>query len=131
MARFTVFCLIVLLISAATAAEIAEAPNAGRKLGKHHVAAAPSPAAEALGEGESAEEEVMERKHRHHHHDRSFEESVVGGVAVVGVLAAVFLTAVFCYIRATRRRPPVQPASPTDSSSSKRKMIASGSPVVK
>lgn len=138
MARFIIFCLIVainaLLISASEEKQvIAEAPTASRKMGGHHdfrsdIAAPPSPAAEGLGLGESGEEEVMESNHHHHHH--SVEKSVAGGGAVVGVLAAVFLTAVFCYIRATRRRPPVQPGSPTDSSSSKRKMIRSGSPLV-
>lgn len=119
----------------ATAAEIEEkqAITAGRKMGSHdfrsEIAAPPSAAPEGLGIGESGEEEVMESNHRQHHH-RSFEKSAAGGGAVVGVLAAVFLTAVFCYIRATRRRPPVQPGSPTDSASSERKMIESRSPEV-
>ncbi|KAH6806255.1 transmembrane protein [Perilla frutescens var. frutescens] len=57
-------------------------------------------------------------KQQHHHHHSSVEKSVAGGGAIVGVLAAVFLVAIFCYIRATR----VQPA---DSFSNGRKMLES------
>ena len=115
MARFIVLWLIIMVISA-TGAEMEEKQviAAERKVGKHDFRSAPAP----------GEEEVMERNHHHHHHG-SFEKSVAGGGVVVGVLAAVFLMAVFCYIRATRGRPSVQPME-MDS-----KKMQSTSPIVK
>ncbi|WOH11053.1 hypothetical protein DCAR_0830532 [Daucus carota subsp. sativus] len=43
-------------------------------------------------------------KKHHHHHGSALEESVAGGGVIVGGLATTFLVAIFCYIRATRRK---------------------------
>lgn len=45
------------------------------------------------------EEEFYLKKH----HNRSLDKSVAGGGVILGGLATVFMVAVFCYVRATRR----------------------------
>lgn len=110
-ASFIVFCLI-------TANAVVIKANSEEKYHLRSFIAPPSPApspTEAWGGGGGAGEEVMESNHHH----GSVEKSVAGGGAIIGVLAAVFLAAVFCYIRATRRRHVL----PTDSSSDRRKMV--------
>ncbi|KAL3826048.1 hypothetical protein ACJIZ3_022077 [Penstemon smallii] len=108
----------------------AEAPMA-RKLGKHNLlhsnfgASKLSPSNEAeenrevssaSGEtGAAGPEQVMKTNHRHHNHHHSVDKSIAGGIVILGVLATVFLVAVFCYIRATGRKA-VEPCSPTNSS---------------
>lgn len=124
-ARFIVFCLI-------TANAVSIEANSEEKYHLRSIMAPPSPApspTEAWGGGESGGgvgEEVVESNHHlphHHRHHGSVEKSVAGGGAIVGVLAAVFVAAVFCYIRATRRRRHVQLGSPADSSSDWRKVV--------
>lgn len=127
-----------------------EAPTtaAPRKLGKEIVlgnkpavsrlSSAEAPRADEGGDASSAEvsatgegaapagqEEEMEPNH---HHRRSIDRSVAGGGVIVGGLATTFLVAIFCYIRATRRKA-AEPGSPTDSGSTvKRRDVESGSP---
>ncbi|GFQ05317.1 hypothetical protein PHJA_002675800 [Phtheirospermum japonicum] len=103
-----------------------QAPTA-RKLGKHNnsqgeIVKSPKAADKggefsremsASGEesGPISQEHVM--KINHHNH-RRVDKSVAGGGVILGGLATAFLVAVFCYIRATRRKP-VEPCSPTGS----------------
>lgn len=86
---------------------ITEAATA-RKLGGHNLhsndttASSPSEALKVEESGGSvAQEQVMKT---HHHHHPSIDNSVAGGGVILGGLAAIFLVAVFCYIRATRRK---------------------------
>ncbi|KAI3474148.1 hypothetical protein Pfo_028936 [Paulownia fortunei] len=126
MARLLVCCLILvnahLILAIADSEEkqvIGEAPMP-RKLGKHNLhskitASSPSPSEE--DSGAVAQEQVMKNNLRHH---RSIDKSVAGGGVILGGLVTVFLVAVFCYIRATGRKN-VEPGSPTDTSTGKRR----------
>lgn len=127
MAKVLVWCLILVSAHLSTLAAPA------RKMGEHNlhgkitVAASspsPSPSEEARKE-EAAEETVMERNHHHHHHS-SVHKSVVGGGVILGCLAAVFLLAVFCYIRATGRKN-VEPSGSPSETPLRKKTTESGS----
>ncbi|KAG6434351.1 hypothetical protein SASPL_105981 [Salvia splendens] len=100
---------------------MSEAP---RKLGKQNMlnkaarlsfAEAPTwPEVSATGEETAPvgqEEETISS-----HHRRSTDKSVAGGGVIVGGLVTTFLVAIFCYIRATRRKA-VDPGSPVNSDS--------------
>ncbi|XP_052174331.1 uncharacterized protein LOC127789500 [Diospyros lotus] len=98
------------------------AESAIRKLGNHQAKTAiyssvspslsPSKApkqAEAVHSGKevSASDEETQFVHEttsHHRRHRPNDKSVAGGGVILGGLATTFLVAVFCYIRATRRR---------------------------
>ncbi|KAH0779177.1 hypothetical protein KY290_005604 [Solanum tuberosum] len=47
------------------------------------------------------EEEGIEIEKKHHH---SVDKSICGGGVILGGLATIFLVAIVCYIRVTRRR---------------------------
>ncbi|KAH6806911.1 transmembrane protein [Perilla frutescens var. frutescens] len=123
---------------------MSEAPMVGpRKLGKQIIlerrSSAEAPVAGKGGEGLSAEvsasgEEAapvgQEEEMKTNHHRRGVDKSVAGGGVIIGGLATTFLVAIFCYIRATRRRA-AEPGSPTNTNSSVgRKNGELGSPVI-
>lgn len=113
MAKFLVFLLCLILISAAPMV-------ASRKLEKQ-TALDKTPASRLSSAGLSAEEAApagQEEEIKTTHHRRSFDKSVAGGGVILGGLATTFLVAIFCYIRATRRRRAVEPGSPTNLDSS-------------
>ncbi|PIN02256.1 hypothetical protein CDL12_25231 [Handroanthus impetiginosus] len=119
MGRLLVWCLI--LVNAHLI--LAEVPM-GRKLGSHNfhnkiTAPSPSPSRseadhklEENGGGAQEQEQVIKIKHHHH---RSIDKSVAGGGVILGGLVTLFLVALFCYIRATRRKD-LQPVSTADTS---------------
>ncbi|KAL7136382.1 hypothetical protein ABFS83_10G026100 [Erythranthe nasuta] len=129
MARiFLVWCLLILVNAHfIIAAEdlLGSSNNTARKLaGKHDLhsksttasSPSPSPSEQSLEVHENgaavAEETVMEKSGHHNHHHSSIRKSVVGGGVILGVLAAVFVVAVLCYIRATGKKY-VEPCSPS------------------
>ncbi|KAL8039297.1 hypothetical protein ABFX02_10G026400 [Erythranthe guttata] len=133
MARiFLVWCLLILVNAhlIIVAEDLLESPNTtARKLaGKHDPhskitttsspspSPSPSPSEQSLEVHENgvgvAEETVMEKGGHHNHHHSSIRKSVVGGGVILGVLAAVFVVAVLCYIRATGKKY-VEPCSPS------------------
>ncbi|KAL3839474.1 hypothetical protein ACJIZ3_024065 [Penstemon smallii] len=131
MARFLVYCLI--LVNAhlilAIASEKIEKHATARKLGNHNIQdkiamsspGPPSESPEFSGEvsesgetGSGAPEQVMKINHHHHH---SIDSSIAGGGVILGGLATTFLVAIFCYIRATRRKNIVEPTSSPNNSS--------------
>lgn len=116
MAKFLVFLLCLILISAAPMV-------ASRKLGKQTAldktpASRLSSAGLSAVSGEEAAPAGQEEEIKTTHHRRSFDKSVAGGGVILGGLATTFLVAIFCYIRATRRRRAVEPGSPTNLDSS-------------
>ncbi|GFP86289.1 hypothetical protein PHJA_000772700 [Phtheirospermum japonicum] len=112
MARLIIVCCLVLVKAHLI---LAEAPYSARKLGKHDLgnskvnasspSPSPSPSEAYKGEesGAAEQEQVLEHHHHHHYHHSSIDKSIAGGGVIIGVLAIIFLAAVFCYIRATRR----------------------------
>ncbi|CAN4106019.1 unnamed protein product [Withania somnifera] len=93
-----------------------------RKLGKHHqeeekkgnnfpkeIIGSPHQQ-ESINEVDQDHDEI---KIKHHH---SVDKSIFGGGVILGGLATTFFVAIFCYIRATRRKNNVEPSSPSASS---------------
>lgn len=89
-----------------------------RKLGKHDDYS-PSPSPSEGVRVEEDQEQVMIGRNHH----RSVDRSVAGGGVIIGVLATGFLVAVFCYIRATRRKHVQLATSHSDDTSMPRKNI--------
>ncbi|PIN06110.1 hypothetical protein CDL12_21339 [Handroanthus impetiginosus] len=125
MSRFIVYYLFLILVNAHLI--LGEEKQVIRKLGKHSLdgkigalsqSPAESPKSEFSREAASAEESTgagaQEEVMKTNHHHRSIDKSVAGGGVILGGLAAVFLAAVFCYIRATGRKA-AEPGSPTSS----------------
>ncbi|KAE9611017.1 hypothetical protein Lal_00015837 [Lupinus albus] len=109
-----------------------EAPQIGRKLGKHQQhkqvstsntpIPSPSEAPQIEKKMHASSEGTIPNHHKNsiepneevlgsqgqvhfvkqHHH--SYDKSIAGGGVILGGLATTFLVTVFCYIRATRRR---------------------------
>ncbi|XP_070037053.1 uncharacterized protein [Nicotiana tomentosiformis] len=128
MAKFLVLFLIltetfVYLVMAENATNFGSSPASSpspsiRKLGKHHQEEEEkgnlskevgSPHQQEINEVDQAHE----IKIKHHH---SVDKSIFGGGIILGGLATTFFVAIFCYIRATRRKH-VEPSSPSASSS--------------
>lgn len=118
MGKFLVFFLCLVLTKSHPILAMSEAP---RKFGKQNMvnklsfAEAPAwPEVSATGEETAPvgqEEEMVSN-----HHRRSADKSVAGGGVIVGGLVTTFLVAIFCYIRATRRKA-AHPGSPVSSDS--------------
>ncbi|KAL1546314.1 hypothetical protein AAHA92_22928 [Salvia divinorum] len=72
--------------------------------------------AEVSATGEETAPVGQEEEMKTSHHRRSTDKSVAGGGVIVGGLVTTFLVAIFCYIRATRRKP-ADPGSPVNSDS--------------
>ncbi|CAN8270025.1 unnamed protein product [Cochlearia groenlandica] len=84
--------LLVLLCLLTCALAIEAEPPVTRKLGGHVEAPEMSHLYETIRRG---------------HHHSTVDRSVAGGGVILGGLATVFLVAVFCYIRATRKHKPI------------------------
>lgn len=128
MAKFLVFLLCLILTKSHLIIAMSAPPTvASRKLGKQiRLSSAEAPtadessglSAEVSASGEETAPVGQEEEMKTNHHHRSIDKSVAGGGVILGGLATTFLVAIFCYIRATRRRRAVEPASPTHSDSS-------------
>ncbi|CAA0830532.1 Unknown protein [Striga hermonthica] len=108
----------------------AQAPTI-RKLGKHDSGPSPSPSThEGVKNEESAvaeQEEELEKHHGHHHHHHRADKSIAGGGVIIGGLVTIFLAAIFCYLRATRRRTVVEPTgSPTNTPRREKESVECG-----
>ncbi|OIT31339.1 PREDICTED: uncharacterized protein LOC109208818 [Nicotiana attenuata] len=128
MAKFLVLFLIltetfVYLAMAENATNFASSPASSpsssiRKLGKHHQEEEEKGNL-SKGVGSPHQQEINEVDQAHeikikHHH--LVDKSIFGGGIILGGLATTFFVAIFCYIRATRRKH-VEPSSPSASSS--------------
>ncbi|KAK4359217.1 hypothetical protein RND71_021446 [Anisodus tanguticus] len=131
MAKFLVLCLILTFVSismADNAINFANPPSSSpspsifRKLGMHHLEEEkginfPKEVIDCPHQQENINEvdqDHDELKIKHHHH--SVDKSIFGGRLILGGLATTFFVAIFCYIRATRRKSNVEPSSPSASS---------------
>lgn len=140
MAKFIVIFLILtqsfvcLVMANENAINVAKSPSSSpspsiRKLGKHNqeeekgidndniiipkeVLIGSPHQQESINEGDNDDEIKINK----HHHD-SIDKSIFGGGVILGGLATTFFVAIFCYIRATRRKTNVEPSSPTATSS--------------
>ncbi|XP_059306494.1 uncharacterized protein LOC132057931 [Lycium ferocissimum] len=128
MAKFIVLCLILTFVSIAmadNASNFANSPASSpsssiRKLGMHHLKEEKSInfPKEVIGSPHQQEDNEVDQDHdeikmKHHH---SVDKSIFGGGVILGGLATTFFVAIFCYIRATRRKSNVEPSSPSSSS---------------
>ncbi|KAL7133879.1 hypothetical protein ABFS83_12G169800 [Erythranthe nasuta] len=106
-------------ITTLTRLSTAEAPQAVQNADVSGEENGPSAAA--------AQEQLLKINHHNHH---GVDKSIAGGGVILGGLATTFLVAVFCYIRATRRKN-AEPASPPTCSLDTRKNItSSNSPAI-
>ncbi|MCD7452971.1 hypothetical protein HAX54_019029 [Datura stramonium] len=135
MAKFLVLFLILTqpFVSLAMTNSPSPSPSPSiRKLGKHHqeeenkginnilpkqVIGSPHQQESIYNEVDQDHDDDDEIKIKHHH---SVDKSIFGGGVILGGLATTFFVAIFCYIRATRRKSNIveQPSSPSPSSSS-------------
>ncbi|XP_009800133.1 uncharacterized protein LOC107821536 [Nicotiana tabacum] len=127
MSKFLVLFLIltetfVYLAMAENATNFASSPASSpslsiRKLGKHHQEEGRNNFSKEVGSPHQQEinevDEAHEIKIKHHH---LIDKSIFGGGIILGGLATTFFVAIFCYIRATRRKH-IEPSSPSASSS--------------
>ncbi|KAM3217182.1 hypothetical protein P3L10_026625 [Capsicum annuum] len=94
-------------------------PSSSRKLGKHNQEEEKSINFPKEVIDSSHQQENINDVNQDHHkeikikHHHSVDKSIFGGGVILGGLATTFFVAIFCYIRATRRKNNVEPSSPS------------------